>query len=102
MSLPEFPEKVNNLIGEELEGLNEVIYVRPEDGASFSLNMTAASILELCDGERSREDIVRLLAVALPAGTAPDQTKIGADVDAILESFVDYGLIYAEAEKPNK
>ncbi|OIO70529.1 MAG: hypothetical protein AUJ58_02575 [Zetaproteobacteria bacterium CG1_02_55_237] len=101
MSLPELPEKVGNLIGEELEGLNEMIYVRPEDGASFSLNMTAASILELCDGKRSRVEIARLLADALPAGTAPDQAKISDDVDAILANFVDYGLIYADAEAPD-
>jgi len=98
MSLPEYPEKVSNLIGEELEGLNEVIYVRPEDGASFSLNMTASSVLELCDGKRSRDEIACLLAEALPAGTAPDQENISADVDAILANFVDYGLIYVASE----
>jgi len=96
MSLPELPERVENVLGEELEGLNEVIYVRPEDGGSFSLNMTASSILELCDGQRNRAEIARLLADALPAGSAPDQEKINADVDAILASFVDYGLIYAD------
>ncbi len=98
MSLPEYPEKLANLIGEELEGLNEVIYVRPDDGASFSLNMTASSILELCDGKRSRDEIARLLAEALPTGAAPDQAKISADVDAILTNFVDYGLIYIDTE----
>jgi len=101
MSLPEFPEKVENVLGEELEGLNEVVYVRPEDGGSFSLNMTAASILELCDGKRSRDDIARLLADSLPAGTAPAQEKISADVDGMLATFVDYGLIYADDAKPD-
>jgi len=101
MSLPEFPEKVENVLGEELEGLNEVVYVRPEDGGSFSLNMTAASILELCDGQRSRDEIARLLADALPEKASPDQRTISADVDAILANFVDYGLIYADDAKPD-
>jgi len=96
MSLPEFPERIESLSSEELEGLDEVIYVRSEDGASFSLNMTAASILELCDGRRSRDEIAHLLSDALPAGSAPEQVKISADVDVILTNFVDYGLIYTD------
>jgi len=97
MSLPEFPEKISSLSSEELEGLDEVIYVRPEDGASFSLNMTAAAVLDLCDGRRSRDEIARLLGDALPPEIAPKKAKIGADVDAILRTFVDQGLIYADS-----
>jgi Coenzyme PQQ synthesis protein D (PqqD) len=95
MPLPDYPERLAGLYSEELEGLDEVIYVRPEDGASFSLNLTAASVLELCDGRHSRDEIARQLADALPAGSAPEVTEIGADVDAILNSFAEHGLIYA-------
>ena len=96
MQLPEFPEKISSLSSEELDGLDEVIYIRPEDGASFSLNMTAAAVLDLCDGTRSHDDIARLLTDCLPAGRAPDAESIASDVDSILHTFVDLGLIYAE------
>ncbi|PJC70499.1 MAG: hypothetical protein CO017_05085, partial [Zetaproteobacteria bacterium CG_4_8_14_3_um_filter_59_5] len=62
MPLPEHPEKIANLSSEELEGLDEVIYVRPDTGASFSLNLTAAAVLDLCDGKRSRTDIAGIIA----------------------------------------
>jgi len=97
MPLPEYPEKAAGLCAEELEGLGEVIYVRPEDGASYSLNMTAASVLEWCDGKRSRSDIAHLLADALPDGQRPDQARIDADVDVILSDFVNNGLIYSDS-----
>ena len=96
MPLPEFPEKIPSLSSEELEGLNEVIYIRPEDGASFSLNMTAAAVLDLCDGTRNRDDIARLLAGFLPSGSTPDAATVSSDVDTILRTFADNGLIYTE------
>jgi len=92
MSLPECPEKIEELSGEELEGLDEVVYVRPADGACFSLNMTAAAVLELCNGKRSRGEIAREIDAALPAGI--EQAK--ADVDSIIGNFVEYGLVYAD------
>jgi len=96
MPLPEFPEKISSLSSEELEGMDEVIYIRPDDGASFSLNLTAAAVLDLCDGTRSRDDIARQLAECLPAGSTPDAATIRSDVDDILHNFVDLGLIYAD------
>jgi len=96
--LPERPEKVADLSSEELEGLNEVIYVHPANGASYSLNMTAASILEWCDGQRNRQEIAGLLADALPTDTRPDMPTLLADVDATISSFVDCGLVYAGPE----
>lgn len=98
MPLPDYPERLASLYSEELEGLDEVIYVRPEDGASFSLNLTAASVLELCDGRHTRDEIARQLEDALPAGSVPAEAQIGADVDAILNSFIEHGLIYGAAE----
>ncbi|MDQ6972252.1 MAG: PqqD family protein [Mariprofundaceae bacterium] len=96
MQQPEFPEKIPGLIGEELEGLDEMIYVRSEDGASFSLNMTASAVLEMCDGKLSRADIVQRLGSILPEGQAPAPAQLSADVDAILADFVENGLIYAD------
>jgi len=99
MQLPEYPEKDASLCAEELEGLNEVIYVRPDDGATYSLNLTAASILEWCDGKRNSMDITRLLADALPENERPEISRISADVDAILIHFAEHGLIYAASDE---
>lgn len=96
--LPDYPERLAGLYSEELEGLDEVIYVRPEDGGSFSLNLTAASVLEMCDGQHSRDEIARQLAGALPSGITPAMEQISADVDAILSSFVEHGLIHAGSQ----
>lgn len=95
MPLPEHPAKVAGLCAEELEGLDEVIYVRPEDGASYSLNMTAASVLEWCDGKNSRQQISGLLYDAMPREQRPDRAQLEADVEAILQGFVEHGLIYS-------
>ncbi len=92
MPLPECPEKIAELSGEELEGLDEVVYVRPGDGACFSLNMTASAVLELCNGKRSRDEIAYEINRALQTGI--EQAK--ADVDSIIENFVEYGLVYAD------
>lgn len=97
MPLPEYPQREPSLFGEELEGLDEVVYVRPVDGASFSLNLTAASILDLCDGKHSRESIARLLHDSLPTDDTPDLATVRADVDAILGNFIEQGLILSTA-----
>jgi len=90
MPLPERPEKVEGLLSEELEGLDEVVFVHPEDGASFSLNPTAAAILDLCNGQRSQDDLVAILHDTVKA----DIDKAKADMKSILAEFVEYGLIY--------
>ena len=97
MHLPEYPEKDASLCTEELEGLNEVIYVRPTDGATYSLNVTAASILEWCDGKRSHLEIARLLADALPEHDRPEMSRISADVESVLNHFAEHGLIHADS-----
>jgi len=91
MPLPERPEKVEGLLSEELEGLDEVVYVQPEDGASFSLNPTASAILDLCNGQRSHDDLSAILHETVNA----DINQASADIESILAEFVEYGLIYA-------
>jgi len=92
MPLPECPEKIEGLLSEELEGLDEVVFVHPEDGASFSLNPTAAAILDLCNGQRSQGDLVAILHDTVNA----DIEQAGADIESILTEFVEYGLIYVD------
>jgi len=86
------PLKIEGLISEELEGLNEIIYVNPESGSSFSLNLTAAAILDLCNGQRSHDDLAGVLHDTLHVG----RQQAGADVEAILAEFAENGLIHAD------
>jgi len=92
MLLPERPEKIDGLLSEELEGLDEVVFVRPEDGASFSLNPTAAAILDLCNGQRTMDDLTAILHETVHADMA--QAKV--DMESILAEFAEYGLIYVD------
>lgn len=92
MPPPEYPEKVEGLLSEELDGLDEVVYVHPEDGASFSLNPTASAILDLCNGRRSHHDLADILHETAKA----DLTQARSDMEAILDEFAEYGLIYAD------
>lgn len=101
MSLPERPNKIAKLSSEELEGLDEVIYVRPENGASFSLNITAAAVLDLCDGQRSRHDIAGLIASATGRDDAEGLAQVAADVDAIVRQFAKCGLIRTDPGTPD-
>ena len=84
------PLKIEGLQSEELEGLDEIIYVDPESGASFSLNPTAAAILDLCNGQRSHGDLAAILHDAVHVGLSQART----DVKAILAEFAENGLIY--------
>jgi len=89
MTLPAKPLKVERLESEELEGLDEIIYVDPENGASFSLNPTAAAILDLCNGQRSLDDLAAILHDTVHAG----MQQARSDVEAILTEFSEHGLI---------
>lgn len=89
------PCKTPGLESEELEGLDEVVYVRTEDGSSFSLNLTAAAVLELCDGHRTPEQIASLIA----DWSGEEPAGIQHDISAILAEFAEYGLITEESQK---
>ena len=51
------------------------------------LNPTAAEVLELCDGERSLEDIIGALAARY------DSADVGADVRELVEAMAQRGLL---------
>ncbi len=88
-SVPTRPIKKEGLISEDLEGMDEVIFVDSETGSNFSVNTLAAAILELCDGENSTEDIANIICETL--NTEKQQTL--SDTQTILSEFVAYGLI---------
>lgn len=51
------------------------------------LNPTAAAVLELCDGQRSLDDIVGALAARY------DGTDVGDDVRRLLDAMAGKGLV---------
>jgi pyrroloquinoline quinone biosynthesis protein D len=51
------------------------------------LNPTAAAVLELCDGERSLEEIVGVLSARY------DDAEIGDDVRGLLDAMGQRGLV---------
>jgi len=89
VEIPERPRKLPTLTGEELEGMNEVIYVDTETGSNYSLNLVAATILELCDGTRTSDEIAAIILDNMEA----DAERVRGDTRAILEEFAAYGLI---------
>jgi len=87
-SVPEHPVKRPTLIGEELEGMDEVVYVDTESGINVSLNVIGATILELCDGEHSIENITDLVLENLSG----EREQVSKDIRHILMEFAAYGL----------
>jgi pyrroloquinoline quinone biosynthesis protein D len=51
------------------------------------LNPTAAEVLELCDGERSLEDIIGALAARY------DGAEVGDDVRGLVDAMAQKGLV---------
>jgi len=92
-AVPQRPRKRQGLIREELDGVDEVIYLDEETASNFAMNHTASAILELCDGTRTVDEIAAIIAEA--TGAALDEVK--RDVRMILAEFVGYGLIESEA-----
>lgn len=88
---PEYPVRRPTLVGEEMEGLDEIIYVDNDSGTSVSLNTMGAAILELCDGHHALDDIVTIILETV--GGEEDQVR--RDVGAILQEFAAYGLFEA-------
>jgi len=88
-ALPEKPKKKESLIGEELEGHLEVLYVDMDTDSSFSLNTTASAILELANGKRTCQDIVDIICETV--GGEPQQ--VYRDTESVLEEFLAHELI---------
>jgi len=92
ISVPEKPIKRDGLACEEMEGMDEVIFVDSETGSNFSVNLVAAAVLDLCDGNHTAEDIAGFLAETMNA----DRQRALIDTQAILSEFVAYGVIRAD------
>ena len=72
---------------EELDG--ELLLYHPADTKTIYLNATASLIWNLCDGERSIDEIVELLVESFPeAGDS-----IENEVQETLDQFANHGAI---------
>jgi pyrroloquinoline quinone biosynthesis protein D len=63
----------------------EHVLLVPE--GAVRLNPTAAEVLELCDGERSVEEIVGVLSARY------DGADVGADVRELVDAMAERGLL---------
>lgn len=68
---------------------NELLLFHPEQGTVLYCNETAALIWQLCDGQRTVEEIVALLAEAYPEAA----DAIAGDVAATLREFEEHGAV---------
>jgi len=88
--IPEKPIQRPNIICEELEGMDEVIFVDGETGDNFAMNRMAAVILDLCDGQHTADSMSQVIYETLGG----DQARIHTDTMAVLAEFSAYGLIH--------
>ncbi len=68
-----------------------VIYDHGREEVHF-LNLTAAAVFELCDGQNDADSIAQLMQEAFGLPARPD-----ADVEECLRSLLSQGLIAAQA-----
>lgn len=87
------PRAVDGLIAAALPDGDTVASV-PATGSALILNGVASAVLDLCDGQRSVEDIVTFLCDNLQGA---DRTSVAADVTALLDRLAAAGLV-ADAE----
>ncbi|MDQ6767666.1 MAG: HPr-rel-A system PqqD family peptide chaperone [Candidatus Eremiobacteraeota bacterium] len=70
---------------------DEVLVHHPAAQKVHILNRTAGQILEMCNGERTPEDIV----ASICSETSADKEAVARDVAAMLGEFSKLGLVTA-------
>lgn len=68
---------------------NELLLYHPGKTQIMYCNETASLIWQLCDGQRSVDEIIALLAEAFPEAI----DVIAGDVQATLQQFAEHGAI---------
>ena len=85
------PQAKPGLEFEELEGLDEVVVIDGEGQCCVSLNLTAAAVLEMCDGTQT----VREIAAELAQISSAEVSQVEADVFALLTELKSHQLLTA-------
>lgn len=75
---------------------DDLLVYDPEKKATHLLNMTAAAILDLCDGSTPPPSI----AGAIASVTTADPAKVLADVETLLLELAEKGLITESVDPP--
>ncbi|MDX8413953.1 MAG: PqqD family protein [Mariprofundales bacterium] len=83
------PQQQPNLAFEELEGVDEVIVINHDDNRCVSLNLTAAAVLEMCDGNHDSDAIATKLASAFEV----ELDQVRTDVETILTQLQQHQLL---------
>ncbi len=68
---------------------NELLLYHPAETKVMYCNQTASLIWQLCDGQRTRQEIISLLTDAYPAA----EQSIAGDVQETLQQFLEHGAI---------
>ena len=90
MFLTSKPHRIPDYRLEEIDG--ELLLYHPDRTKIIYCNPSASLIWQLCDGQRTAQDIIDLLY------TAYNQPDIAADVTATLDLFHQHGVIEYEAD----
>ena len=67
----------------------ELLMFNPEETQILYCNQTAALIWQLCDGQRTADEIIEMLAAAFPEA----EQRIRLEAPATLEKFRQHGVI---------
>ncbi len=68
---------------------DETLLYHPAGDKILQFNQTASIIWQLCDGQRSVDELIELLQEAYPEAAA----EIAGDVEEILQQFAENGCI---------
>ena len=83
-------KKPSQKTGYSLELIDdELLLFHPGQTTIIYCNQTASLVWQLCDGNRTIQEIITLLQTAFPEAKA----SIASDVEAALQDFVQHGAI---------
>ena len=68
---------------------DEMVLYHPSETKILYFNQTASLIWQLCDGERTAEEMIRLLSESYPESAS----EIATDVQSTLQQFEEQGCI---------
>ncbi len=87
INLDSKPRRKNDYRLEQLD--DEMVLYHPAETRILYFNQTASLIWQLCDGERTAGEMIRLLSESYPEAAS----EIAGDVQATLQQFEEQGCI---------
>jgi coenzyme PQQ biosynthesis protein PqqD len=87
MNLDSKPRRKTDYRLEQLDG--EMVLYHPSETKILYFNQSASLIWQLCDGERSAAEIIRMLSESYPESAG----EISSDVQSTLQQFEQQGCI---------